>query len=55
MSKGKYGIKTVWIDAAEPEHNGADKEGTWMMSKGTDAEVGEAWIQQCVLAKLNAC
>ena len=45
-SEGKYGIKTVWIDAAEPEHNGAGKEGTWKMAKGTDAEVGEAWIQQ---------
>ena len=43
---GTYGIKTVWIDAAEPEHNGGSKEGTWKMSKGTDAEVGEAWIQQ---------
>jgi len=43
---GHYGIKTVWIDAAEPEHSGHQDEGTWKMAAGTDAEVGEAWIQQ---------
>ncbi len=43
---GKYGIKTVWIDAAEPEHFGGKSEGKWALSLGTDAEVGEAWIQQ---------
>jgi alpha-D-xyloside xylohydrolase len=42
---GRYGIKTVWIDAAEPEHFGAAQEGTWRMSLGTDAEVGEGWVQ----------
>jgi alpha-D-xyloside xylohydrolase len=43
---GNYGIKTVWIDAAEPEHFGADQEGSWRFLAGTDAEVGSAWIQQ---------
>jgi alpha-glucosidase (family GH31 glycosyl hydrolase) len=42
---GRYGIKTVWIDAAEPEHFGSTREGTWRMSLGTDAEVGEGWVQ----------
>jgi alpha-glucosidase (family GH31 glycosyl hydrolase) len=28
---GQYGIKTVWIDAAEPEHNGAQDEGAWSL------------------------
>jgi alpha-D-xyloside xylohydrolase len=43
---GHLGIKTVWIDAAEPEHFGGALEGTWKMLAGTDAEVGEAWVQQ---------
>jgi alpha-glucosidase (family GH31 glycosyl hydrolase) len=43
---GKYGIKTVWIDAAEPEHFGGAAEGRWQLAAGTDAEVGEAWVQQ---------
>ena len=47
---GKYGIKTVWIDAAEPEHFGADSEGSWQLSAGTDGEVMEAWIQTHALA-----
>jgi len=43
---GKYGIHTIWIDAAEPEHFGSDLEGQWKFTAGSDAEVGEAWIQQ---------
>jgi alpha-D-xyloside xylohydrolase len=43
---GVYGIKTVWIDAAEPEHFGNENEGKWKLAAGTDSEVGEAWIQQ---------
>ncbi len=43
---GKFGIKTIWIDAAEPEHFGGANEGQWRLSAGTDAEVGEAWVQQ---------
>ena len=43
---GRFGIKTVWIDAAEPEHFGSQFEGTWRYLAGTDAEVGEAWVQQ---------
>jgi alpha-D-xyloside xylohydrolase len=43
---GRYGIKSIWIDAAEPEHFGSEAEGTWRYSLGSDAEVGEAFIQQ---------
>ena len=43
---GKFGFKTVWIDAAEPEHFGAAAEGTWRLAAGTDAEVMPAWTQQ---------
>lgn len=43
---GVYGIKTIWIDAAEPEHFGGADEGQWNFSLGTDAEIGEAWVQQ---------
>jgi len=42
---GRYGVKTVWIDAAEPEHFGEKQEGLWKHTAGTDAEIGEAWIQ----------
>jgi hypothetical protein len=40
---GTYGIKTIWIDAAEPEHFGASQEGQWKMMGGTDAEIGESY------------
>ena len=43
---GKYGIKTIWIDAAEPERMDAANVGNWKFKLGTDAEVGEAWVQQ---------
>ena len=43
---GKYNIKTVWIDAAEPEHFGSTLEGTWQLAAGTDAEVMGGWVQQ---------
>ena len=42
---GRFGIKSIWVDAAEPEHFGDSTEGQWNMSVGTDAEIGEAWIQ----------
>lgn len=47
---GSLGVKTIWIDAAEPEHFGADNEGKWKYLLGTDAEVGEAFIQQHALS-----
>ena len=43
---GQYGVKTIWVDAAEPEHFGSEAEGTWRHFAGTDAEVGEAFITQ---------
>ena len=42
---GKYGIKTVWIDAAEPEHFGATMEGKWRLQAGTDGELMMGWNQ----------
>ena len=42
---GKYGIKTVWIDAAEPEHFGADMEGQWKLQGGSDGELMMGWVQ----------
>lgn len=47
---GQYGVKSIWIDAAEPEHFGSTNEGKWKYLLGTDAEVGEAFIQQHALA-----
>jgi alpha-D-xyloside xylohydrolase len=44
----QYGFKTVWLDAAEPEHFGGDLEGQWRLMAGTDAEVGEAWVREHV-------
>ena len=43
---GKYGIKTIWIDAAEPERMDDKNVGNWKYMVGTDAEVGGAWVQQ---------
>lgn len=43
---GKYGIKTIWIDAAEPERFDEKDVGNWQFALGTDAEIGGAWIQQ---------
>jgi alpha-D-xyloside xylohydrolase len=42
---GKYGIKTVWFDAAEPEHNGASMEGHWRLHAGSDGELMMGWNQ----------
>eukprot|EP01043_Picozoa_sp_COSAG02_P058814 COSAG02_NODE_7384_length_3039_cov_9.723391_1_plen_496_part_00 len=43
---GKYGIKTIWIDAAEPERMDDKNVGNWRYHLGTDAEIGGAWVQQ---------
>jgi alpha-D-xyloside xylohydrolase len=45
---GTFGIKTIWLDAAEPERHSKDSYGLVKFQAGTDAEVGEAWIQQHV-------
>jgi alpha-D-xyloside xylohydrolase len=42
---GQYGIKTIWIDAAEPEGLDSSAANTWRFSAGTGAEVGPAWVQ----------
>jgi alpha-D-xyloside xylohydrolase len=45
---GQYGIKTVWLDAAEPERPDGKTLGQWRYGAGTDGEVGEAWVTQHV-------
>jgi hypothetical protein len=42
---GTYGIKTIWIDAAEAEGLDSSQPNTWLYSAGTGPEVGEAWVQ----------
>lgn len=43
---GQYGIKTLWLDAAEPERFDESKIGDWRLSAGTDVEVMGAWVRQ---------
>ena len=45
---GRYGIRRLWLDAAEPEHPKPDKIGQWQFADGTDGEVGEAWVRNHV-------
>lgn len=45
---GKYGIRRLWLDAAEPERFTMFDVGHWRFAMGTDGEIGEAWIQQHV-------
>lgn len=45
---GRYGIRRIWLDAAEPERIGSNPSqtvGQWRFSAGTDVEVGEAWVR----------
>ena len=41
---GRFGIRTVWLDGAEPERGGANNFGQFALAAGTDSEVGEAWV-----------
>merc|ERR1719220_1516990 len=43
---GRFNISTVWLDAAEPERPTEETVGQFLFSKGTDAEIGSAWVQQ---------
>ena len=47
---GQYGIKSVWLDASEPERafSGARAFGTVRMAGGayTDAEAMEVWVRE---------
>ena len=42
---GQYGIRTIWLDAAEPERPTTETVGSFLFSGGTDSEVGAAWVQ----------
>lgn len=46
---GKYGVRTVWLDAAEPARS-AYAYGMQRYAGGVDNEVGMAWVQQHVRA-----
>jgi len=53
----KYGIKTFWLDEAEPERHVQDIDIRYGYHDGTDAEIGLAWSraeQQMVYEGLKA-
>ena len=41
---GKYGVRAVWMDEAEPDHAHYIGGGDWQLHAGTDAEVLPAWV-----------
>lgn len=43
---GRFGIRAVWLDAAEPERQDGKHVGNVSLSVGTDAEVGAGWVAQ---------
>ena len=45
---GQYGVRAVWMDAAEPEREDRSNLGNWRFAGGTDVEVGEAWVREHV-------
>ena len=40
---GKYGIKAMWMDQSEPDHQYFISGGQWRLAKGLDTEVLPAW------------
>jgi alpha-D-xyloside xylohydrolase len=42
---GKYGVRAVWMDEAEPDHAKMISGGQWRLHAGTDTEVIPAWVQ----------
>jgi len=40
---GKYGIKAMWMDQSEPDHQYFIAGGQWRLAKGLDTEVLPAW------------
>ncbi|KAH3756987.1 glycoside hydrolase family 31 protein [Pelomyxa schiedti] len=49
---GKYGFRSFWLDAAEPERWQASSD-VWNFAGGSDIQVGEAWVQQHILGLSN--
>ena len=43
---GRHGVRTLWLDGAEPERDGVTYGQTRYPGAGTDNEVGMAWVQQ---------
>ena len=42
---GKYGVRAVWMDEAEPDHAKMISGGQWRLHAGTDTEVIPAWVK----------
>ena len=47
---GRFGVRAVWMDAAEPEREDRSNLCNWRFAGGTDCEVGEAWVREHVRA-----
>ena len=43
---GKYGIRAMWMDQAEPDHKVYISGGQWHLAKGLDTEVLPAWTSE---------
>jgi alpha-D-xyloside xylohydrolase len=41
---GKYGVRAVWMDEAEPDHAAYISGGQWDLHAGSDGEVLPAWV-----------
>ena len=42
---GKYGVKAIWMDEAEPDHAQYISGGQWDLHAGTDTEILPAWVK----------
>ena len=43
---GKYGVKAMWMDQAEPDHTRYISGGQWNLHQGVDTEVLPAWTYE---------
>ena len=43
---GKYGVRAMWMDQAEPDHTVYISGGQWKLAKGLDTEVLPAWTYE---------
>eukprot|EP00756_Hemistasia_phaeocysticola_P003956 Hpha_TRINITY_DN12551_c0_g2::TRINITY_DN12551_c0_g2_i1::g.50970::m.50970/K01811/xylS, yicI; alpha-D-xyloside xylohydrolase len=41
---GKYGIKAIWMDETEPDHQSYIGGGQWNLHAGSDGQVLPAWV-----------
>lgn len=52
---GRYGIKTIWMDAAEPEHTGSTMEGQWKFSAGASPRCADEWTHSWCMHACVRC